>query len=1028
MLEQSIFIDALDIDNPADRQAYLDQVCAGDSRLRAQIDELIKAHERTGHFMANPAPVLVADEFTICEGPGTLIGPYKLLEKIGEGGFGVVFMAEQQKPVRRKVALKVIKVGMDTRQVVARFEAERQALALMDHPNIAKVLDAGATETGRPYFVMELIKGLPITEYCDQSQLTIPERLQLFISVCQAVQHAHQKGIIHRDIKPTNVLVTLHDGVPVVKVIDFGIAKATGEQLTEKTLFTNFAQMIGTPLYMSPEQAALSGLDVDTRSDIYSLGVLLYELLTGTTPFEKVRLRRAAYDEMRRIIREEEPPKPSTRVSTLAQASTVTFAHRKSDPKTLSKLIRGDIDWIVMKSLEKDRTRRYETTAAFAADIKCYLNDQPIAARPPSTVYRFKKFARRNPRALTFAVMAIVGLLLAGIGLWNHQRQRDAIEAAIAQDLQEAERTQQQEQWSNAAKILERAKTRLEGAGLPALEAQVDQRRRDVNFVAKLDEIRLNAVHGTLNGRGDNTKSLTALEKLFSDHGLSLSENDIAETARQVRASPIATKIIDALDFWSFVKDTKAPGTGTTFRALARAADDDPWRNEVRDQFAAKKQNSLERLAKGDDVLAQPPGSLLMLSSMLGPSRQSFLRRAQVRYPTDFWITMSLADIYKTPDQIHYLKLAIVLKSDDARLYHLLGLWSEYQKNFAEAEVAYNRAIQLDPTNVETYCFLARTYSEQKRYSEAANAYQKALKVKPDDLTAQAALGDALFRDRRLDEAIAAYNQALTIPDHAEGHYKTHYNLGLVYSSQNKLDDAYREYSAALAARPDSPETLCMLGMVVQDLGKFAEGLSLIKRGHELGLKNKKWPHPSAKWLKSAEENAAAESSVTMILNGERQPKDNDERIELADFCSLPSKRYYAAATRFYREAFASEPELMDDVESCLRYNAACAAVLATCGRSKEPPLPDAQKAHLRGEALAWLRAELVAWQWQFAISPKESRNSVHKRMSHWLNDRDLESVCGHDAIANLPDPERSGWTRFWDDVAALEKYTSGAK
>src|SRR4051812_45153164 len=297
----------------------------------------------------------------IAEQPGTIIGPYKLLEQIGEGGFGLVFMAEQERPVRRRVALKVIKPGMDTKQVIARFEAERQALALMDHPNIAHVLEAGATESGRPYFVMELVRGIPITEFCDQNRLCIDERLKLFTTVCQAVQHAHQKGIIHRDIKPTNVLVTLHDGVPVPRVIDFGVAKATGQRLTDKTLFTGFAQMIGTPLYMSPEQAEMSGLDVDTRSDIYSLGVMLYELLTGTTPFSRERLQQAAYDEIRRIIREEEPLKPSTRISTLGATAALVSSQRKSDPQKLSHLVRGELDWLVMRCLEKDRNRRYET-------------------------------------------------------------------------------------------------------------------------------------------------------------------------------------------------------------------------------------------------------------------------------------------------------------------------------------------------------------------------------------------------------------------------------------------------------------------------------------------------------------------------------------------------------------------------------------------------------------------------------------------------------------------------------------------
>jgi WD40 repeat protein/serine/threonine protein kinase len=440
--EESIFAAALGKAPTPERGAFLDEACAGDANLRAAVEALLYAHDHPDRFLDAPSAGLLAtvDE-PVREGPGTVIGPYKLLEQIGEGGFGVVFMAEQQHPVRRKVALKVIKPGMDTRQVIARFEAERQALALMEHPNIARVLDAGTTgeargaggppardrlgnedaggppaPRGRPYFVMELVRGLSMTDYCDQHNLPVRERLELFLDVCQAVQHAHQKGIIHRDIKPSNVLVTLHDGKPVVKVIDFGIAKAMGQQLTEKTLFTSFAQMIGTPLYMSPEQAEMTGLDTDTRSDIYSLGVLLYELLTGTTPFDKERLKKAGFDEIRRIIREEEPPKPSTRMSTVGQAASTASEKRQSDPRKLSRLFRGELDWIVMKALEKDRNRRYETASAFAADVGRYLKDEPVQACPPSATYRLRKFARRNKGPLLAAGLVLLALIGGVIG------------------------------------------------------------------------------------------------------------------------------------------------------------------------------------------------------------------------------------------------------------------------------------------------------------------------------------------------------------------------------------------------------------------------------------------------------------------------------------------------------------------------------------------------------------------------------------------------------------------------------------
>jgi WD40 repeat protein/serine/threonine protein kinase len=413
--EEQIYAEALS--RPiSERQAYIEKACKDDKELLSRVRALLKARDEAGSFLnATSFDVNVTlDQSTLTEGPGTLIGRYKLLEQIGEGGFGVVYMAEQTEPIRRKVALKIIKLGMDTKQVIARFEAERQALAMMDHPNIAKVLDAGATETGRPYFVMELVKGIPITEYCDKNNLDTKERLELFIDICKAVQHAHQKGIIHRDIKPTNVMITLHDGKPVPKVIDFGIAKATYQRLTEKTVFTRYAQMIGTPEYMSPEQAEMSGLDVDTRTDIYSLGVLLYELLTGSTPFDAQELREAGYVEMQRIIRETEPLKPSTKLSTMGNILTDVAKHRQTNPDILEKLVRGDLDWIVMKTLEKDRTRRYETASELAMDVRRHLSNEPVQASPPSTIYRIRKFVQKYRRTVA-AVITIGAILIIGI-------------------------------------------------------------------------------------------------------------------------------------------------------------------------------------------------------------------------------------------------------------------------------------------------------------------------------------------------------------------------------------------------------------------------------------------------------------------------------------------------------------------------------------------------------------------------------------------------------------------------------------
>ena len=395
----------------------------------------------------------------LTEGSGSIVGPYKLLQQLGEGGMGVVYMAEQEQPVRRMVALKIIKPGMDSRQVIARFEAERQALAMMEHHNIAKVLDAGTTDTGRPYFAMELVKGVPITDYCDKNKLTPRERLEMFIPVCQAIQHAHQKGIIHRDIKPSNVLVTLYDGQPVPKVIDFGIAKATQQKLTERTMFTGIGQILGTMEYMSPEQAEMNQLDIDTRSDVYSLGVMLYELLTGSTPITKDKLRGVGLDEMLRTIRETEPPKPSTRLSDSGEALPMISDVRKTEPTKLSKFVRGDLDWIVMKALEKDRTRRYETASGLAADVQRFLSDEAVDACPPSARYKLHKFARRNKAAIATGA-TIAGILLAstivssGLAVWAMRAEKvaseNAIKAQAALQAEEKQRTLAQENETKA--------------------------------------------------------------------------------------------------------------------------------------------------------------------------------------------------------------------------------------------------------------------------------------------------------------------------------------------------------------------------------------------------------------------------------------------------------------------------------------------------------------------------------------------------------------------------------------------------
>ena len=415
--EGDIFAVARHIQSDEARLAYLNQVCAGDTEQRDRILKLLN-RDQADSFLESPALELGSNRTAKSESAneGQMVDRYKILQQIGEGGFGIVYMAKQQHPVRRTVALKIIKPGMDTKEVIARFEAERQALALMDHPNIARVFDAGVTEQGRPYFIMELVKGVPLTEFCDQNQLSNRDRLELFVTTCRALQHAHQKGIIHRDLKPSNIMVTLNDNQPVPKVIDFGVSKAISQQLTEKTLFTRYGQMVGTPVYMSPEQAQMSGLDVDTRSDVYSLGILLYELLTGTTPLNAKQLRSTAYAEIQRLIVEQEAPKPSTRLSTLNDQQAKVAINRSTDSSKLRQFVSGDLDWIVMKAIDKERGRRYESASRLAEDIERFLGDETIQARPPSALYNLQKFARRNRGKVIAASLLLATLVLGLIG------------------------------------------------------------------------------------------------------------------------------------------------------------------------------------------------------------------------------------------------------------------------------------------------------------------------------------------------------------------------------------------------------------------------------------------------------------------------------------------------------------------------------------------------------------------------------------------------------------------------------------
>jgi tetratricopeptide (TPR) repeat protein len=849
---KALFIELVANVPPQQWDARLAELAGGDEELRRQVSRFLTAHREAGSFLDSPAPALGAtlDE-PPREKPGTAIGPYKLVEEVGEGGMGSVWMAQQQEPVKRLVAVKLIKAGMDSRQVVARFAAERQALALMDHANIARVLDGGTTGAGRPYFVMDLVKGVPITRYCDEHHLTPRQRLELFLPVCQAVQHAHQKGIIHRDIKPSNVLVASYDGKAVPKVIDFGVAKAAGQPLTDKTLVTGFGHIVGTLEYMSPEQAEVNQLDIDTRSDIYSLGVLLYELLTGSPPFSREESENGGMLEMLRLIREQEPTKPSAKLST-AEGLPTLAANRGTEPAKLTRLVRGELDWIVMKALEKDRNRRYESANGFAADVQRYLAGEAVQAVPPSAGYRLRKFARRNRVSLAFTGLVLLILLtLTGGIAWNVS-DRTARQAAVEQEaglaLQEAERLLEDRKWPEALEAAKRAEGVLAGSSSGELPERVRQLRKDLEMVLRLDEIPLQ-MYWTEEGALDLEGLRRAYAAAFADYGLDVRGCPSEEAANFIRArAGIAGALIPALDRWAgWEPDAE-------FRKklsdVAHAADADPWRRQVREARRRKDWKRLAELAASPDLLRQPPTTAESLHALLrdGGEREAafeVLRRAQRHYPDNFWLNFALAyELLNNarpprPDAaIAFYRAALALRPRNRAPHRALGRALLRQGDLIEAEACFRRSLELDSTDRWAHSFLGQVLQKRGKKSEAVAAFQKvaeldlhAIALRPDVARSHANLGDAFRMLDKLDDAIACYKKAIALD---AKHVGAHANLGVALHDQKKLDKAIACFKKAIDINPNYAFAHNNLGLALRDQKKLDEAIACFKKAIDI--------------------------------------------------------------------------------------------------------------------------------------------------------------------------------------------------
>jgi tetratricopeptide (TPR) repeat protein/predicted Ser/Thr protein kinase len=1041
---------------PADRATYLAEACPDDPTLCAEVESLL-AHADRETSRGFPASPVVRSETTSAPPLPASIGPFRLWRSLGAGGMGTVYEAQQDNP-RRSVALKVIRADRATPELVQRFRREAHILARLQHPGIAQVYEAGVDADGRPYFAMEFIRGVPLDEYARGHGLDARARLELLARVCDAVEHAHSRGVIHRDLKPGNILV---DDSGQSKVLDFGVARVTDADVRTATCQTEVGELIGTLAYMSPEQMAADPTALDRRADVYSLGVILFQLLSGRLPYA---LEHLPLSEVVRVIREQTPVRLSA----------------------LDARLRGDMETIVAKALEKEPARRYSTAAELADDIRRHLRSEPIKARPPSALYQLSKFARRH-KALVLTTAAFLALLLGAgavtawqaIQLARAERDQAVQQARRSEDVHDAltRAAQLREQARSAdgdtskwteARVQARRAEALAQTGLPAPELQeqvaallgeLDQEEKDHKMLVDLDGIRIRQAE--LKGEQfDMRAAVLRYAAAFRRYGIDMEALSVAEAARRVRASQVGEALLTALDHWAYWTRANDQPDTTKLLAVADAADDNSWRRALREAGLRVNRERLKELAVDPRALKEPPPVQAMLGQFLqgiGLPEDAivFLRRAQQRHPDDFWLNHDLG--YALMEKMHpprpaealsYFRAALALRPRSAGVHYNIGNALLAQGDAAGAAVCFRRAIELEPNYAAAHSNLGGALNGLNDPAGAAAACRRAIELDPKMAAAHYGLGMALRSQGNLAGAVGGFRRAVELDPNnflahvnlgealqAQGdlaggaaHFRraveldpkdetAHYNLGVALQQLGDPSGAAACYRRVLDFAPNHAEAHCNLGNALVFQGDFRGGLKELQIGHELGSRKKDWHNPSRLWLKQAEQMLELDGRLPAVLKGEARPSGTGERIALATLCRY--KKLYAASTRFFTEAF-NDDEKLTDFREARRYRAACAAALAGCGEGKDAPRPDeTERARLRGQALDWLRADLAAWIKHLEESSPPERAEMRPALTSWQHDLELACVRDASSLARLPAAERDQWNKLWTDVAA---------